>query len=176
MNYQENYIKNALYEFRCYKSLGDKSFAQLEERDLFWQYNEATNSIAIIVKHMTGNMLSRWTNFLTEDGEKLWRNREIEFENTYTSKIELIAAWEKGWHCLFDALESINSRNFDSTIKIRSEPHTIFEAVNRQIAHYASHVGQIVMIGKMAKGNAWVSLSIEKGKSEDFNQQKFNKK
>ncbi len=123
---------------------------------------------------MVGNMLSRWTNFLTEDGEKTWRNREEEFKDPYSSKSEMIQAWEKGWQCLFNALNTIDKDNFDSKIKIRNEAHTVYEAVNRQLAHYANHVGQIVFIGRMIKGNEWVSLSIPKGGSEEFNQEKFS--
>lgn len=175
MSYQEDYIKSALFEFQRYKTLGDKTFDQLGEEDVHWVKSEYDNSMAIIVKHMVGNMLSRWTNFLTEDGEKIWRNRETEFENPYATRAEMIQAWEKGWQCLFKALESINSNNFDSEIKIRNEAHTVFEAVNRQLAHYANHVGQIVYIGKMIKGNEWVSLSVPKGKSAEFNREKFGK-
>lgn len=173
MSYEENYIKSALFEFQRYKTLGNKSFDQLGEQDLFWAYNNSNNSIAVIVKHMSGNMLSRWTNFLTEDGEKEWRKRETEFNNSFSSKREIIQAWEKGWACLFNALNSINPDDFKKTIKIRNEGHTIFEAVNRQLAHYANHMGQIVLIGKMIKGEEWISLSIAKGKSSEFNRKKF---
>lgn len=175
MNYQENYINSALYEFRRYKTLGDQTFDQINAEDMHWVHCANDNSIAIIVKHMVGNMLSRWTNFLTEDGEKTWRKRDTEFENPYTTKAEMIQAWENGWRCLFQALQSINSSNFDSEIKIRNEAHTVFEAVNRQLAHYANHVGQIVYIGKMIKGKEWISLSVPKGKSADFNREKFGK-
>lgn len=175
MHYHENYIKSVIFEFKRYKTLGEKTFDQLDENQVFWQYQERENSIAIVVKHMVGNMLSRWTNFLTQDGEKSWRNRDGEFENTYTTKTEMTKEWEKGWQCLFNALDSINSENFDSKISIRNQPHTIFEAVNRQLAHYANHVGQIVFIGKMIKGDDWISLSIPKGKSNEFNRKKFGK-
>lgn len=174
MNYPENYIKSVVFEFERYKALGNKTFEQLEEKDIHWTYSESDNSIAIIVKHLVGNMLSRWTNFLTEDGEKAWRNRENEFQNPYSSKIEMIDAWEKGWQCLFTALSLINAENFHLQIKIRNEAHTIYEAVNRQLAHYANHIGQIVFIGKMIQGNEWISLSIPKGKSSEFNKEKFN--
>jgi len=172
MNYQENYIKSAIFEFERYKTLGDQTFAQLEEKDIHWVFSESDNSIAIIVKHIVGNMLSRWTKFLTEDGEKTWRNRDIEFKDPYDSKTIMIEAWQKGWQCLFEALKSIHSENFHSEIKIRNEAHTIFEAVNRQLAHYANHVGQLVFIGKMIKGNKWIPLSIPKGKSAEFNSSK----
>lgn len=175
MDYQENYIQSTLFEFRRYKTLGNKTFAQLDEKDIHWVHSQYDNSKAIIVKHTAGNMLSRCTDFLTKDGEKTWRNRETEFNDSCNSKSEMIEAWEKGWKCLFNALTSINSDNFDSPIKIRNEEHTIFGAINRQLAHYANHVGQIVLLGKMIKGNEWVSLSIPKGKSADFNIEKFNK-
>ncbi|SNY99422.1 DUF1572 family protein [Flagellimonas pacifica] len=173
MNFHENYLKSAIFEFHRYKKMGDKTFAQLSEDEIQWKYKETDNSIAIIVKHMVGNMLSRWTNFLTEDGEKSWRNRETEFEGEYQSKTEMLAAWEKGWKCLFEALNNINASNFNTKIKIRSEEHTIVEAVNRQLAHYASHVGQIAFVGRMIKGNDWASLSIPKGGSTDFNKKMF---
>ncbi len=175
MNYPENYLKSALFEFCRYKTLGDHTFAQLSENEIHWKYGKNDNSIALIVKHMAGNMLSRWTNLLSEDGEKPWRNREEEFENPYTTKEKILAAWENGWQCLFDALESVNATNFDTIIKIRDEDHTVIEAANRQLAHYANHVGQIVLLGKMIKGTEWVSLSIPKGGSSHFNKIMFKK-
>ncbi|MDC6367037.1 MULTISPECIES: DUF1572 family protein [Flavobacteriaceae] len=175
MNFEENYLSNVKFEFHRYKTMGDKTFAQLSEEDIYWKYQETDNSIAIIVKHMVGNMLSRWTNFLTEDGEKSWRNRENEFLGPFASKTEMLSAWEKGWTCLFNALENVKSSNFETKIKIRNEEHTIIEAVNRQLAHYSSHVGQIVLLGKMIKGSGWKSLSIPKGGSEAFNKKMFSK-
>ncbi len=175
MNFQENYLSSVKFEFNRYKTMGDKTFAQLTDEDILWTYSETDNSIAIIVKHLVGNMLSRWTHFLTEDGEKPWREREMEFEAPYTSKNDMIAAWEKGWSCLFDALDSIDSSNFDTKIKIRNKEHTVIEAINRQLAHYSSHVGQLVFIGKMLKGPQWKSLSIPKGGSEAFNKKMFGK-
>jgi len=175
MEFAKNYLDSALYEFHRYKTMGDKTFAQLSEEDILWKYHVEDNSISQIVKHLAGNMLSRWTNFLTEDGEKSWRHRDTEFEDPFTTKTKMVAAWEKGWQCLFDALDTLTSKNFNSRIKIRDEDHTIVEAVNRQLAHYASHVGQIVFMGKMIKGDKWVSLSIPKGESEVFNKEKFNK-
>ena len=162
-------------EFHRYKTMGDKTFSQLSDPDIQWKYGETDNSIAIIVKHMVGNMLSRWTHFLTEDGEKPWRNREMEFEAPYISKAAMLSDWEKGWKCLFDALESIDSSNFSAKVKIRSEEHTVIEAMNRQLAHYCGHVGQIVLLGKMIKGHEWISLSIPKGGSEAFNKKMFGK-
>ncbi len=175
MNFQENYLTNIKFEFQRYKALGDKTFEQLTEEDIHWKYAEADNSIAIIVKHLSGNMLSRWTNFLVEDGEKTWRNREMEFEEPYTSKTDMISAWNQGWECVFDALKTINESNFDTKVKIRGEEHTIVEAANRQLGHYASHVGQIVFLGKMIRGEDWKSLSIPKGGSEAFNKKMFGK-
>jgi hypothetical protein len=124
---------------------------------------------------MVGNMLSRFTNFLQEDGEKSWRHREAEFEDTYATKKEMVAAWEKGWKCLFEAISSINNHNFDQVVKIRKEEHSITEALNRQLAHYANHTGQIVMLGKMIRGADWISLSIPSGASEDFIKRMFGK-
>ncbi len=177
MNFQENYLKSVVFEFQRYKSMGDKTLAQLSEEEIDWQFKESdnSNSISIIVKHLWGNMLSRWTNFLTEDGEKTWRNREAEFEGTFTSKKEMLTAWEEGWNCVFDALKGINSSNFDTKVKIRNQDHTIVEAINRQLAHYASHVGQMVYLGKMIKGDDWVSLSIPKGGTDAFNKKMFGK-
>lgn len=172
---KQNYLESVRKQFEYYKMLGDKTIAALEEPDLFWQYNEASNSIAIIVKHLWGNMLSRWTDFLSSDGEKEWRNRDNEFEADIKNKAELMEKWEAGWTCLFDALDSVNEENFDTVIYIRNMGHTVVEAVNRQMAHYASHVGQIVFIGKMIKGNDWQSLSIPKGGSKAYNDAKFSK-
>ncbi|WP_034703367.1 DUF1572 family protein [Chryseobacterium luteum] len=155
--------------FKYYKSLGDKSFAQLSDEQIFWQYNDESNSIAVIVKHIAGNMLSRWTNFLTEDGEKLWRNRDDEFVNTFKNKQEIIDLWEKGWECFFNALDQINDENLYSTIYIRGEAHSFLDAVLRQLAHYPYHIGQIVSIAKMIKNDGWKTLSIERNKSQEFN-------
>lgn len=172
---EANYIKNVKQLFLYYKQLGEKTFEQIEEEDIFWKYNEASNSIAIIVKHLWGNMMSRWTDFLTADGEKEWRNREGEFEEDIQNKTELLEKWEEGWACLFKALDSIKTDNFDTMIYIRNMGHTIVEAVNRQLAHYAYHIGQIVYIGRMIKSDDWTSLSIPKGKSTEYNKEKFAK-
>ena len=176
MNFRENYLESALFEFRRYKTLGDKTFVQLSDEEIHWKHNDSDNSIALIVKHLVGNMLSRWTNFLTEDGEKSWRNRESEFENPVIAKKEMIVSWEKGWQCLFDALNGIDESNFGNQIVIRGEAHTIPQAINRQLAHYANHVGQIVFIGKMIRGQDWISPSIAKGNSQAFNDMMFGSK
>ncbi len=172
---EENYLIDIAKQFEYYKLLGEKTFAQLKEDDLFWQFNPESNSIAIIVNHLSGNMLSRWTNFLHSDGEKEWRNRDQEFENLINTKTQMLKKWDEGWKCLFYALDSINKENFNTTIYIRNQEHTIIEAFNRQLAHYAMHVGQIVYIGRMIQGSDWVSLSIPKGNSKDYNKKKFSK-
>ena len=158
-----------LKRFAYYKELGDKTFAQLSEEHFFWQYNDESNSVAIIVKHIAGNMLSRWTNFLTEDGEKSWRNRDQEFENNFKTKQEVIEYWEKGWSRLNNALEQITDENINSTIYIRGEAHSVLDAVLRQLAHYPYHIGQIIYIAKMLKNEDWKTLSIAKNKSAEFN-------
>lgn len=155
--------------FEYYKMLGDQAFSQLSEEEIFWQFNGGSNSIAVIVKHMAGNMLSRWTNFLTEDGEKSWRNRDVEFVNTFKTKAEVLEYWEKGWTCLFGALNQITEENLDATIYIRNEAHSVIDAVFRQLSHYPYHVGQIVYIAKMSKNNDWNTLSIARNKSGEFN-------
>ena len=169
----EGYLIDVRKIFEYYKSLGEKSINQLEDSDLFWQYNEASNSIAIIVNHLNGNMLSRWTDFLTSDGEKEWRQRDQEFEDRIKTKDELWQKWEEGWQCLFTALDTINDDNFTNIVTIRQQEHTISEAINRQLTHYAYHVGQIVYIARMAKDSKWQSLSIPKNKSQAFNEKKY---
>ncbi len=172
---EANYLGSAIKQFEYYKTLGDKTFDQIEESDLFWQFNNESNSIAIIVNHLWGNMLSRWTDFLESDGEKDWRNRDQEFESVIASRDELLEKWEEGWSCLFGALDTITQDNFQSHVFIRNQKHTLFEAINRQMMHYAYHVGQIVYIGRMIAGEKWNSLSIPKGESSSFNAKKFSK-
>jgi hypothetical protein len=169
----QDYHSSVKKQFQYSKTLGEKTFSQLSDEELFWQYNEDCNSVAIIVNHLWGNMKSRWTDFLTSDGEKKWRARDLEFESVIQDRIELLQKWEEGWECLFTSLASITPDNVDTTIFIRNQGHTITEAINRQLCHYAYHVGQIVFLGKMIKGSKWKSLSIPKGKSDEFNQQKF---
>lgn len=170
-----NYLKSVSQQFRYYKSLGEKSFEQLEEKELFWQPNEASNSVGILVNHLWGNMKSRWTDFLNTDGEKEWRQRDLEFEDIIKSKEELILKWEEGWDCLFMALEQLDKNNLKSLVYIRNEAHSPVEAINRQLAHYAYHIGQIVYLAKLIKKTSWESLSIPKGQSSNFNQKKFSK-
>jgi hypothetical protein len=170
-----NYIESARKEFAYYKQLGERTMAQVPDNQLNWQFNPDTNSIATIVKHLSGNMLSRWTDFLTSDGEKSWRKRDDEFENDLNSREEIMKSWEEGWNVLFVALETITPDDLGRTVYIRNMGHTVIEAVNRQIAHYAYHVGQIVHIGKMIQADKWQSLSIPKGQSTNYNKEKFAK-
>ena len=169
------FISSSKKLFEYYKSLGEKTFDQLDEKDLFWQKSKESNSIAIMVNHLWGNMKSRWTAFLTSDGEKEWRNRDMEFESVIQSKDELLDKWDDGWKCLFHALDSINENNFNTKVFIRNQEHSILEAINRQLAHYSYHVGQIVYVGRLIKGSNWVSLTIPKGSSSEFNRDKFAK-
>jgi len=175
MSFSIEFIESVKSECQRHKTMGEKTFTQLSDQEIHWQNGSEDNSIAIIVKHMVGNMLSRWTNFLTEDGEKKWRNRETEFEQPPKTKEEMRALWEKGWDCFFNALDAVTEENFNQKIKIRNEEHSIMEAVHRQLAHYASHVGQIMFIGRMIKGKEWQSLSIPKGGSVEFNKKMFGK-
>lgn len=171
MGLEKDFLSSARKEFKRYKTMGEKSFAQLGEPELLHTYHREDNSIAQITKHLVGNMKSRWTHFLTEDGEKSWRHRDTEFEAPYASREEMLKAWESGWQCVFDALDMIDKENFNTPVYIRKEPHSIMEAIHRQLAHYAGHVGQIVYLAKSIKGSAWQSLSIPKGQSETFNRQ-----
>lgn len=169
-----NYLSSAVRQFSYYKQLGEKAVAQLEDAGLFWKPDGEANSIAVIVRHLRGNMLSRWTNFLTEDGEKSWRDRDAEFESEPESREQLMQHWEEGWNCLFGALQSISDTDLERVIYIRNEGHSILEAINRQISHYCYHVGQIVYIARMLKGaRGWESLSIPRNASADYNAGKF---
>ncbi len=168
-----SYLPSTIKQFEYYKSLGDKTISQLTFEDLQNEVAKDSNSIAIIVKHLVGNMLSRWTDFLTEDGEKEWRQRDEEFEDTFSSKAELLEAWQSGWDCLFNAFKQLSENDLERIIYIRNEGHTITEAIHRQMMHYGYHVGQIVFLGKLIKGNDWQSLSIPKGQSKIYNKAKF---
>ena len=169
-----DYLTGVTKLFNQYKSLGDKTIEQLdEEKLLFWQYNDQSNSIAIIIQHLWGNMLSRWTNFLTEDGEKEWRERDAEFEKKLMTKEELIIKWDAGWDCLFSSLDALTNEDLDKTIFIRKEPLNVVDAINRQLAHYSYHVGQIVYLGKMQLKDRWVSLSIAKKETRELNEKEM---
>lgn len=175
MNISEDFLRSANRQFLYYKTLGEKAIDQLEPEQLFVSLNDDTNSIATIVKHLHGNMLSRWTDFLTTDGEKEWRNRDGEFENDTSDKNELLKQWNEGWTCLFNTLQSLKPEDLDKIIYIRNEGHTVLEAINRQLAHYPYHVGQMVFYAKILKKSEWTSLSIPKNKSKDYNADKFSK-
>ena len=168
-----SYLPSILKQFSYYKLLGEKTFSQLSDEQLQWQHSPESNSIAIIVKHLAGNMKSRWTDFLESDGEKSWRQREAEFEATISSRAELLKRWEEGWQVLFDALNGLQAKDQERIVYIRNQGHTVTEAINRQLAHYAYHVGQIVLIGKMLRDTDWESLSVPKGQSAAYNQAKF---
>ncbi len=161
--------------FQYYKSLGDKTLVTLNDQEVFWQPNAESNSIAVIVKHISGNMLSRWTNFMTEDGEKPWRDRDGEFEADYVSLAEMKAHWEEAWACLFNAIDPLQPEDLTKLVYIRNHGHTVVEAIHRQMAHYAYHIGQLVFVAKILKGENWQSLSVPKGKSKQYNQEKFGK-
>lgn len=169
MHFEESFLQDIIKRFNNYKDLGEKTFAQLEENDFFFLASPQSNSIAIIVQHMHGNMLSRFTNFLNEDGEKSWRKRDEEFEKVATTKNEVIALWNEGWHCVFNAVKSLQPGDLTNTIYIRSEPLSVYDALLRQLAHYPYHVGQITFIGKMIKDANWKSLSIAKNQSRQYN-------
>ncbi len=170
------FLQSAIKRVAYYKELGDKTFAQLSETDFHFLPNKENNSIAIIIQHMAGNMLSRWTDFLTTDGEKDWRNRDTEFEEHQLSKQQLIDFWEKGWTCFLNSLHTLTAADLLKTIYIRQEAILVTDAINRQLAHYPYHVGQIIYIAKIIKDQHWQSLSIAKGNSQQYNQQLFSKK
>ncbi|MES2760690.1 MAG: DUF1572 family protein [Bacteroidota bacterium] len=179
MTVSEDFLRSANRQFTYYKTLGEKAIEQLEPEQLFVSLNEDTNSIATIIKHLHGNMLSRWTDFLTTDGEKEWRNRDGEFDASTTlsnqTKEHVLSIWNEGWDCLFKALEDLKPEQLSDIIYIRNEGHTALEAINRQLAHYPYHIGQIVFYAKLLKKTEWNSLSIPKNKSKDYNSDKFSK-
>jgi Protein of unknown function (DUF1572) len=165
-----HFLEDALKSFRDYKKLAEGAFAQVDEADLFRTIDEESNSIAVNMKHMAGNMLSRWTDFLTTDGEKPNRERDMEFVMLpSTTKAEMLAYWEQGWQSVFDAIEPLTAGDLMRIVKIRGQDHTVVQAINRQIAHYSYHVGQIVYLAKHFKSSAWQTLSVPKNKSAEFN-------
>ncbi|SFH25667.1 DUF1572 family protein [Pedobacter insulae] len=169
-----NYLTSVIKQFEYYKLLGEKAMAQLPDEAFFWQYNEESNSIAMILQHISGNMLSRFTDFLTSDGEKTWRNRDEEFEPKILTKDELMDKWDRGWKCLLAAIDDLTAAQLEDIVYIRNEGHTVLEAINRQLAHYPYHIGQIVFIAKMVANENWESLSIPRNKSADYNLEKFS--
>jgi len=175
MEINDIYIESAKKQMLYYKTIAEKAIDQLEDSQLFISVNDDTNSIAVIIKHMAGNMLSRWTDFLTTDGEKEWRNRDGEFENEFTTKQELLTFWNKGWDCFFTTINSLQPEDLSKIIYIRNQGQTVVDAINRQLCHYPYHIGQIVFYAKMLKKSSWESLSIPKNKSNDYNADKFSK-
>ena len=164
MDTRSNYLESVKKQFNQYKSLAEKAMDQIDQDMLFFSPNNDSNSIATIVKHMHGNMISRWTDFLTTDGEKLWRKRDDEFEQEKTDKKAILILWEEGWGCFFKAINSLKAEQLSETIFIRGEAHSVMEAINRQLAHYSYHVGQIVFAAKQLKSEEWSSLSIPRRK------------
>jgi hypothetical protein len=165
---EQNFLSDSRKVFSSYKALGDKAFLQLKDNEINQSQGDSSNSVGLIVKHLHGNMLSRWTNFLTSDGEKPDRHRDAEFEGKAMDRKEMLLLWEEGWNCLFATLDSLTGHDLNKTVHIRREPHTVMEAMLRQIAHYSYHVGQIVYLAKVFRSGDWKSLSIPKGKSEDY--------
>jgi hypothetical protein len=167
----EEYHSDALSSLRAYKKLADKAIEQTKEDEFFVTLDEESNSIAVVMKHMAGNMLSRWTDFLNSDGEKPDRNRDMEFViDPQTSKDDGIAYWARGWKCVFDAIEPLSADDFQKRVMIRGQEHTIVQAINRQLMHYSYHIGQIVFIAKHFRSSDWKSLSIPRNRSAEFNQ------
>ncbi len=166
----QHYLADALRAFRDYKKLAERAFAQISDEEFFRRLDEESNSIAISMKHMAGNMLSRWTDFLTTDGEKADRNRDVEFVMLPgTTRDDMVAYWEKGWQCVFDAVEPLGPDDLMRTVTIRGQDHTVIQAINRQLTHYAYHVGQIVFLAKHFKSSEWQSLSVPRNRSAEFN-------
>lgn len=164
-----SYADDARAIFRQYKKLADGAIAQISDADLYRTLDPEMNSIAIVMKHMAGNMLSRWTDFLTSDGEKPTRNRDSEFEDPPPRRPELTAMWERGWSCLFAALDPLSDADLTRTITIRGEAHSVMQAINRQVAHYSYHCGQIVLLAKHFQSSNWKSLSVPRKQSQEFN-------
>jgi len=174
METEQNYLDSVMRLLAYYKKLGEGAMAQLDEAQLNQDPAAGSNSIAAIVKHLHGNMRSRWTNFLQEDGEKSWRQRDAEFDNDLAGRKAVETAWEEGWQCVFDALRPLTPEQLSDVVYIRNEGHTVLEAINQQLAHYSYHLGQLVFLAKQLKGTGWQSLSIAPGQSEAYNQKKFD--
>ena len=165
-------LKNTINVFEYYKTLGEKAMAQITDEALFQIPDEKSNSISVIVKHLHGNMLSRWTDFLTTDGEKEWRDRDSEFEETIETRDEVMKQWNEGWACVFSALNTLHPEDFDKTVYIRNMGQTVLEAIMRQMAHYAYHLGQIVYLARLFNEGDWKTLTIPKGGSATYNKEK----
>lgn len=172
---RDNYLSSIKKQLLYNRELGWKTIAQLPEEKLNWQYNQESNSITQVVKHLSANMLSRWTDFLNSDGEKDWRVRDSEFEPEAFTQTQIKSTWDRGWNCLLDTIDSLHSEDLEKIVYIRNQGHTVVEAINRQLSHYSYHVGQIVFIGKMIQNNQWQSLSIPRGQSVSYNKEMFSK-
>ena len=170
LKFTTSYIEDALAIFRQYKQLGEKAMAQVSDEQLFAVLDDEANSIAIIVKHITGNMRSRWTDFLTSDGEKPTRNRDSEFVEPPATREALLQEWEHGWACVFSAIEPLTDADLPRTVMIRGEAHSVMQAINRQLAHYPMHVGQIILLAKHYAGAGWQTLSVARNRSVEYNQ------
>ena len=166
-----SYLQDSIGLFRYYKKLADRAMAQCPDEALFVTLDVESNSISIIVKHLSGNMRSRWMDFLTTDGEKPDRHRDTEFETPPATRAELMEMWERGWKLLFGALEPLSDADLTRTITIRTEPHSVMQAINRQVAHYSYHAGQIVYLARHFAGDKWQTLTVPKKKSAEFNRQ-----
>ena len=169
LQFTTSYLEDALTLFRYYKKLAEGAMAQLNDEQLQAVLDQEMNSVALIVKHMAGNMRSRWTNFLTSDGEKPDRNRDSEFMEAPESRADLMSMWEQGWACVFSALEPLTDADLGRTVTIRGEAHSVMQAANRQLGHYAYHCGQIVMLAKHLRSQDWKSLSVPRNQSAGFN-------
>src|SRR5690348_16174498 len=168
LKFSTSYVEDSLAVFRQYKKLAERAIEQVQDEELVRVLDDEMNSIAIIVKHMAGNMRSRFTDFLTSDGEKPNRDRDSEFVDPPNSRPELLALWEEGWRCLFSAIEPLSDHDLSRTVTIRGEAHSVMQAINRQLAHYAYHTGQIVYAAKHLAGSNWTALTIPRGKSPEF--------
>ncbi len=169
LRFTTSYLEDSLSLFRYYKNLAEQAIAQITDDQLLAELDSESNSIAVIVKHLSGNMRSRWQDFLTTDGEKPTRDRDAEFEDPPSTRQALLAAWEEGWQCVFTALEPLADGDLQRTVTIRGEPHSVMQTINRQLAHYAYHCGQIVLLAKHYRSAEWKSLTIPKRKSGEFN-------
>jgi len=175
MNIGQTYLEIVQKRFKSVKELGDKTLSQLDNEQLHWAINEESNSIAIIVKHVSGNMISRWTDFLTTDGEKATRNRDDEFTDSLQTKEEIMTVWEQGWQVFLRALQGLTEADLQGFVTIRGEQHSVIDAIERQMSHYSLHVGQIVYIAKQLKGSEWQTVSIARGQSQAFTESMIKK-
>jgi len=173
--FSTSHLPDSISLFRYYKKLGERALDQVADDQLLCARDEECNSLAVIVKHLAGNMRSRWTDFLTTDGEKPNRNRDSEFEDPPQNRQELMQAWEEGWGCLLNTLESLSDSDLNQRILIRGEAHSVMQAINRQLCHYSYHVGQIVLLAKQQRKGDWISLSVPRGKSVDFTRRVLNR-